>query len=786
MYRKSRSPARAALRRRLSLLAAGLVLAGSVLAQGTAVPIDIAAQPLDKALAALARQTGAQIVFSTTLAEGRPAPAIKGSLTVREALERLLAGSGLGVKTTDERTFAVVQLSSAAAPETSLPTVRVTARSATESATGPVAGYAARRSATATKTDTPLLETPQSISIVTAEQIEDTKAMSVAEALAYTPGVMHDPGYSNSYDVMYSRGFRLHDGNGGVYRDGLRLGASGWATGQQEIYGMERVELLKGAASVLFGAAAPGGVLNIVTKQPGHGNFNEVKVEAGNYSHRAAAADLGRNLSEQWSARVVMLVRNSDTMVDHIPNDSTYFAPSLRWSPGPKTSLTLLAHYQERRTAYIYGVPVEGSLIRSPHGEIPRERFVGEPDFDRQDTRQHAVGYLFNHEFSDALTLRHGLRYMNSRNHVRFTGLDGADPGNDRLWLRSAYDELETTRGVSADTSLQYRFQAAGMQHTVLAGTDQSRHRIGSRWECATLAPLDMFDPVYGAEPGSFSSCSDSRETQQRVGVYLQDQAKYGRLTVLLGGRQDWVRSKPEGGDTERTKAFTGRAGIVYEVVKGLAPFASFSQSFEPQTGVDNDGERYEPTRGEQVELGLRWQGADEGLLVSGSLFRLKQTNVLSERAGLPRPVQTGEVLSKGVELEAKGRLTRHVSTIASWSHIDSEIRKSEVASEVGSPTAGTPKRQAALWLKSRGWPVPGLQLGFGARHVGRTQDWNGTNTRVPSFTTFDALVGYVTGPWNLSLNVNNVADKDTMVCSYGYCVYGDGRRATLSLAYRW
>ncbi|MEZ0316602.1 MAG: TonB-dependent siderophore receptor [Methylophilaceae bacterium] len=755
----------------------------------------IKAGPLGNVLAEFSAVSGVKLSFDPNLLAGQNSPGLQGTYSVDGGFDKLLAGSGFELEDLGDSAYSLRKAQAAAVKpkavataeeEVTLPQVAVTATETSETAWGPVKGYVAKRSGTATKIDSEVIETPQSIAIVTAEQIEDTKATSLAEAMAYTPGIMHDWGYSNSYDVFYSRGYRLQDGNGGVYRDGLKLGASGWASGQQEPYGMERVELLKGAASVLFGAAAPGGILNVITKQPHPDMVNEVRVEAGNYEHKALALDVGNTWSDQVSGRVVFLARNAETEVDHIPNDTVYIAPSLRFAPSEDTSLTLLAHFNKRRTAYIYGVPVEGSLISSPNGRIPRDRFIGEPGYDRQDTNQHSLGYLFSHDFSDALSLKHGVRYLDSRNHIHFTGIDGTNAGDSRLIDRTAYDELESTRGISVDTNLTYRFETGELKHTVTGGVDFSRYTIGSRWKVATLAPLNVFDPVYGSEPGTFALAFDSEEKQRRIGVYVQDQIKFGGLTVLFGGREDRANSAPVGGEEEDTSAFSSRFGLVYEFDNGFAPFVSFSESFEPQSGTDNNGKRYKPTEGEQIELGLRWQNADGSFLASGAVYRLLQTNVKSRRIGLPQPVQTGEVLSEGVEFEAKGKLTHNLSVIASYSYTDAVTRKSEVASQVGLPQPGVPQNQAALWAKFENVWLPGLEFGLGARYVGTTEDWNGTRTSVPSFVTFDTLLGYTTGPWSVDLNINNLTNKDTMLCSYATCVYGDGRRATASVGYHW
>lgn len=744
---------------------------------------DLPAGPLAASLNHISREAGLTLTVDAATVGSRRAAAVRGRMSSEQALRQALVGSGLELVKTDLGSYTLRLAAPAPANEAALPDVMVTAAAERDNAWGIVKGYAAKRSATGTKTDTPIIETPQSISVIAAEQIADQKALSVSEALAYTPGVIADPGYANSFDVFYSRGFRIQDGNGGVYRDGLKLGGSGWATGQQEPYGLERVELLKGAASVLFGAAAPGGVLNVVTKQPQPDHVNEVLSEVGNYRHRALAADLGGAWSDNVASRVVLLVRDTDTAVDHIPNNTRFIAPSLSWTPGRDTTLTLLAHYSERRTGYIWGVPVEGSLLPSPYGQLPRQRFVGEPGFDRQDTRQASLGWRLTHQLADGVKLQHGVRWIDSENHVRFTNLNARGTTDPRAYRRRAIDELETTRGMSADTNLQAELDLAGMRHKLIAGFDMANHRIGSVWDIASLASLNLFNPVYGANPGVFAPLFTDRDKQRRAGLYLQDQIKLGALTALAGIRRDDVRSELNG-ETEETDATTGRLGVVWEVAPGIAPFTSWSQSFEPVSGTGNDGKRYQPTRGAQFELGVRWQAGDFSTSVAA--FDLVQKNVLKNRGDLDKAVQTGEVRSRGLEIEAKGAITRNLQLIASYAYTDAKVTRSENAMEIGQSVSNQPRHQAALWARVDNWLTPGVQLGMGARYTGKTSDWGGTGASVPDAITLDALLGYTTGTWTLRLNINNLTDKNTLLCNGRWCTYGDGRRATASVAYRW
>eukprot|EP01034_Spumella_vulgaris_P044760 gene44760-55696_t len=289
-----------------ALLLGGAGLSGSAYAQA-ARQYAIPSGPLGAALTRFAAEAGVVLSFAPAAVAGKTSPGLNGSYSAEDGLRVLLRGSGQQLeKTAAGYTLAAAPVApSAAAQEATLGEVTVLAQAGQESAWGPVIGYAARRSAAGTKTDTPLLETPQAVSVVTADQMAVLKVQSLGDALAYTPGVIAVAGYSKSYDNFVSRGFALRDDSGSLVRDGLKLGGSGWASGQQEPYGLERVELLKGAASVLYGASAPGGVLNTVSKRPGPDMLREVRAGIGNLGHREAAFDLGGAVAPDsaWSCR---------------------------------------------------------------------------------------------------------------------------------------------------------------------------------------------------------------------------------------------------------------------------------------------------------------------------------------------------------------------------------------------------------------------------------------------------------------------------------------------------
>ncbi len=688
---------------------------------------------------------------------------------------------------------AAARAQAAPAAEPTLPAVTVRAGAVEEKATAPVEGYLARRNSSATKTDTPLVETPQSVTVITAGQIRDTASTSIVGALAYAAGVIDNGGFNPAGEKYSLRGFASW---GDMFRDGLYYGGA-WGS-RQEPWGVERVEVLKGAASVMYGKASPGGVINVISKRPTGERFGEVEAALGSHSTRHIAADLGGLLGEAdspWSYRLTMLARQGDTQVDHVPNDRLYFAPALTWRPSAATSLTLLGQLQRSDVTFINGLPALGSLLPNVNGRLPTNLFTGEPGWDTGKDSSDYLGYLFEHRFDDTLRLDHRLRYGVNKVHWRYSYITGID-ADERTAHRSAYDRRDRTAMLTSDTFLEWKLGGAGMRHTLIAGLDASRiedDTLAANWN-VQMADLDLFAPVYGQPVVYGVPDADWRSKSVKAGLYLQDQVRIGtRWTLLAGVRHDRVHATDNSGGNERDRATTGRLGAVYQLDGGLAPFASFSQSFEPVSGYDPDGKRLEPTRGEQYELGLRWQPADADTLFSAALFQLKQTNVSSADPANPQhPRQIGEVRSRGLELEAKTRIARRVDLTAAYAYIDSVISRSLDPAVLGDARPGLPRHSASLWADAAldGWGLGGASVGLGLRHIGEQRNEEMSDARAkksPAATLLDLRLGYETGPWRLALNVVNLADKVYWAtCSYDACVAGMRRTLTGTVGYRW
>lgn len=747
---------------------------------------DIPSQPLLDALGEFTATTGIAVLRTTEEQLAGQAPAVRGRYTADQAMGLLLQGSGLSFR----HGAGSITLERPSGDGTlDLSQIDISA-SGQQSAFGPVSGYVATAAGTATKTDTPIIETPQSISVVTRDQITDIHAQSLRDVLGYTAGVIATEADDRLTDTFVLRGFQI---SGSTFRDGMRY-MSNIYDGTQEPYGMERVEVLRGASSVLFGQAAPGGIINVVSKLPTREELHEIKAETGSNDRHQLATDHGGALTDTLSYRFTALQRRSDTTTDHVPDDRTYIAPSLTWQPDDATSLTLLASYQKSRTAYVYGLPAEGTVLPNPNGHISRHTFTGEPGYDKSVITAWDIGYRFEHAFNDDLKVRQNLRYFESENDMPSVWLDSFIDPQMTTVARGAQDRVDDSRNFVVDTQLEARFHHQRVEQTVLAGVDYGdRHLQTDRYDY-DLTPLNVFNPVYGGTftargPAPFSSRNRTRQS----GIYLQDQIKFDeKWVLLLGGRQDWAKQKEDalyGNDRSRqdSDAFTTRVGLVYLADNGLAPFVSYSESFEPQAGRSRAGQDFDPTEGEQYEIGIRYQPPGSNALYSAALYQLTRSNVLTtDPVNTNFQVQTGEIRSHGLELEAKADIGSNASVTASYAYTQAEVTKSNSGNE-GQKTGGMPRNMFSVWGDYRfGQVGPGeLRAGTGVRYVDEVPGLFSTRIVAPSYTLVDAMLGYAMGPWDLTLNVTNLTDEDYL--SYTYAAfYGAERQVTAGVAYRW
>jgi iron complex outermembrane receptor protein len=766
---------------------------------------DVPTGPLDTALDRFARTAGINLSYDPALISGATTRGLVGDYSISAGIAALLAGSGIEAASLPGGGYVLKNASAPASSAAAKPTARTTSALATVkvTATAEKDAYIAKQSTAGTKTNTRIIETPQSISVVTAQEIETFKPQSLTDALAYTAGISRSEGNDRTADRLYIRGFAADAIVGSIYRDGMKYMVNAF-NGRQEPYGLERIEVLKGAASVLYGSAAPGGIINTVTKRPTAEPLHEINLELGSHDRRQISADLGGALTEDgvWSYRLTMLERDSNTFVDFVPDDRTYIAPAIKWQPSDDTSLTLLSHYQKSHTKYVFGFPAEGTVLPNPNGRIPINRYLGEPDRDRDDSTIRSAGYIFEHAFSDTLRLRNNVSFFKSSTSMPATWpMSGTFEDEDmRSVARFAESRREDESSAAAsDLSLEYKWNLGNTTNTLLTGFDHTKQKHQSERWLRWPSSLDLYAPVYGvpytgeAVPRGFRA--SRKEHAWLTGAYLQNQTKIDdKWVVLLGGRQDWAKNGespffgPENWQNERSRAFSGRAGLVYLADNGLAPFVSWSESFQPQAGADRQGNRFSPTTGTQQEMGLRYQPNSSNTMLSAVVYQLTQQNVTTtDPVDNAYAVQTGEVRSRGLELEAKVQTSRDLSLIAAYAYTDARTTKSNDPTELGKRTGAVPYHQLSLWgeFDFGSFGFSGLKAGAGVRHVGSTI---GTyiDVNVPETTLVDARISYETGPWRFALNASNLTDKVHVTNCIDVCYYGEPRKVIATVGYRW
>ncbi|OVZ66045.1 TonB-dependent siderophore receptor [Pigmentiphaga sp. NML030171] len=663
--------------------------------------------------------------------------------------------------------------------------IRVEATPERETATGPVYGYAARRSATATKTDTPLHETPQSVTVVTRDQLTDQGTTNLQDALGYAAGVRSDAyGIDSRADSVRIRGTEPT-----LYLDGLRQHYDYYtSTTRIEPYTLERLEVLRGPAAMLYGQGSTGGIINMVSKRPQAEFQGEAGIQLGNRGRKQAQVDLTGPLTAdgQWLYRLVALKRDADTQVDHVKDNRSLVMPSLTWRPSASTSLTLQGLWQKDESgSTAQFMPWSGMRTDNPNGRIPTSRFIGEPGHDRYDSRRTSFGWLFEHRFNDQWSFSQGFRHANNKvdylTHYAdsFTDPGGwaADPINQRRIARYADDAITKVRIDTLDQHLTGKLQTGIVQHQVLLGFDWTRYRRDRRSGAADGGTIDAYDPVYGNYTPPVLT-DEPRYTLRQAGLYLQDQMKIGKHWIVAAGvRHDRTTAGLAGSADEKDNATTKRLGVMYVADNGLAPYINYSESFTPVPGTDKDGARFKPLRGEQWELGVKHQSADGRRMATASVYQLKEKNQLAGDPANPLySIQVGATKTKGLELEYRGAITRGFDLIAHYNYID--LDKS---------LEGMPRHQAAAWGKWRFalGGVNGFALGAGVRWMSSFRD--GVAPTTPLVTLFDAMVSYETDHWRYALNLNNLTDKTYVATclSRGDCWYGARRSIIASATYK-
>ena len=767
---------------------------------------NLPAASLSTTLNQIASQGGLALSLNPALAAGKTSAPVNGQYDAAGALRAALRGTGLQLEQSSAGTYTLVAVpeGSLALPETSVIGVENF-----ESAWGPIEGYTATRTAAGTKTDTALVEAPRSISVATRQQMDDRSVHSLDDAVRYMPGITASSyGSDTRADWLRVRGFEPTQ-----FLDGLPLPKGVYANPKQETWNLDRLALLRGPASSVYGQTPPGGLLDMVSRRPSAEASSEIQLQYGSDNHRQINfASTGKiDDAGQFLYGLSGVVRDSGTQVDHVDNKRYNIAPSLTWNIDDDTKLTLLSQFTRDDTGITSQfLPIQGTKIKSPLGDISHHKNLGDPDWEYYDRTYYALGYAFEHRLNDVWQFKQNLRYTKSDLSFQsltpgsypFTTVDAE--GNVGRTSTSVDEDISQ---FAVDNNFQADFATGEIRHTLLLGLDHQRSNTNYTSIFGDGLQTNVINPIYGqpiVRPARSTAFYDYNQKTYQTGLYVQDQMALDQWRLTLGGREDWVHTsteffnKGDATNTQRDKKFSGNAALSYVFDNGFVPYLSYAESFQPTTGADvTSTGSLKPTEGKQWELGIKYQPPGSKTLLTAAVYDLTQKNVAVNTFvnNVSVTSQTGEVKVKGLELEAVSDVTDNLKVIAAYTLAKSEVQKGV---DKGNRLQLMPNQQASLWTDYT-WHagvLDGFGIGAGVRYTGNTygdkaNTWLG---KADAYTVFDASVHYDLGRLDnslkgasLAVNATNLFDKDYIsTCDSFYCYYGDQRSVVASATYKW
>ncbi|MBD2435881.1 TonB-dependent siderophore receptor [Nostoc sp. FACHB-110] len=646
--------------------------------------------------------------------------------------------------------------------------------------TGDQDSYRVQESSTATKIDAPLRDIPASVQVIPKEVIEDRQVVRLSELANNVSGVQQQAGYGGlSSSGYYIRGFESGF-------EGLRNGFKDFGfTSPRDVANIERVEFLKGPASVLYGSANnPGGVVNTITKKPLAEPFYGVSFTAGSYDFYRSTLDLTGPLTDDKSVlyRLNIAYENSGSFRDFIDNDSFFISPVVTVNIGPRTNMTFEYEYQKYNYTFDRGFP-PGSVFL----QLPISRFLGEPDFNNAEFRSNVFTYKLEHEFSDNWKFRQGFNVTSVNGYTRTArNATFSEPflEDGRILPRVAETSDEKQDNISLQTEVSGKFNTGSIRHNVLFGVELANYRFTYDFSSAPIAGIDIFNPVYGARPGTFERSFADKYGGESVAVYFQNLIELTpNLKLLAGGRFDWVDSfytdLVANADALRTSdsAFSPRVGLVYQPTDTTSVYASWTNAFSPQFfGRSRTNEPFEPETSEQFEVGIKQEFFDKRLSATLAYFDITKNNVLTtDPQDFNFSVQTGEQKSRGIELDIAGEILPGWKIIATYAYIDAFVSEDNDPTLLNNRLQAVPYNSASLWTtyEFQNNNLQGLGFGLGLVYVDEREATLPNTIKIPSYVRTDASVFYRRDNWRAAINIKNLFDTKYYESQGSYIVTG-------------
>jgi iron complex outermembrane receptor protein len=650
---------------------------------------------------------------------------------------------------------------------------------------------------TATKTQLDPEETPQGISVVDQETLQQRGTETVAEAVRYTSGVNTElrGGAVTRIDLFNIRGFQNYQ----TYYDGLQLLFNDWNLQPQiDMAAVEQVEVFKGPTSTLYGSMPPGGMVNMISKSPQKESKSSVEVTLGNDNKRETQIDSTGALTDDINYRVIGLFRKKDGQATTTEEERIMIAPSIDWQISDDTLLNINMYYQKDPSMGAYtSLPSKGTVYSNINGSLDSDAFSGDADWNTYRREEFLLGYKIDHTINDTWSFLQNARFMDATAYQENTYTAGLS-ADETTVSRRAYLTDESSKGITIDNQFSGVFDLGETEHNLLIGVDYLKLKSDIQYEDAAAPSLNLYDPDYyqisynNLDFAASGYSSDFTIKKEQTGLYIQDQIRLNQWILIAGGRYDKYHSTTKGiqygSDVDSSvdqDQFTGRLGVLYKMDNGLSPFISYAQSFEPISGTDKDGNAYDTSTANQWEAGVKYESGRTKASLAG--FQILKENVLTRdpNGTAYDKIQVGEIRSRGLELEIQQQLTPAINWRAAYTLQDVEVTKDNSGIEGNTPI-WVPDQQLSTWLSyaPQDGQLTGATFGAGVRYVGE-MELNSTNTdTVPSYTLVDLSVGYdlamLGSKWkgaSVRFSMNNAFDKTYYSCyDEDNCWYGDSR----------
>ncbi|MHA6231282.1 TonB-dependent siderophore receptor [Pseudomonas mohnii] len=657
-----------------------------------------------------------------------------------------------------------------------------------ESATGPVDGYRATRSSSATKTDTAIRDIPQSISVIPVSVLNDLGSISVERALDFAGGVSKQNNFGGLTLYEYSvRGFTTSE----FYKDGFSANRGYPST--PDVASIERIEVLKGPAASLYGRGDPGGTVNIVTKKPRPEAFATLQTSAGSWDRYRTALDVNTPLDEDGNvlSRVNLAVEDGQSFRDHVDRERVFVAPSFSWQLNPDTTLLVESEFMRHRSTFDRGIVAPNNAWSG----VSRSTFLGEPNDGDTDNHNNLLQAALEHHLNDTWKLRLASHYKQGKlwgfaSEARALNADGHT-------VNRRYRERDNDWHDSI-TQLELRglFDTGPWQHELLIGSEYENYRKNERVTTIAGSPyaIDIDQPLYGQpKPGGARSGTDFFEHVESRALNLQDQILFtDTLRGMLGARLERFEQSIDDHTRNSTSrqhhdALTQRAGLLYQLTPEIGLFANASTSFKPNNGLDAAGRSFDPEEGVGYEIGIKSELFDDRLSSTLAAFHIEKKNVLALDPGTDTSRAMGKARSQGFDLQVAGQVTDAVRVIGAFAYIDAEVTEGDKVIPTGSRILGVAKHSGSLLgvYAFQDGRLRGSDVGAAFTYVGDRSGEAGSDFELPAYHTVDLLAHYkASDNVTVGLNLNNVFDEKYFERSYShYWVNpGEPRNFTVSL----